>query len=188
MPKKNEEALRDRISRLLHRMVAGEATEQERIDLAADIGELGDVGLLPTLFKLLEDPEGQVRYYALQAAVLDLDQKDETMAERCWQLLASDPDEDVRRMAAACLGATYAGERNPVVFARLLEILKQAREVAFVKGSVYNALFAIAGCPPLEWPGVQAARAGRRRTFEETDIDWQMVAVLEDRIRAESES
>ncbi|MFY9824614.1 MAG: hypothetical protein WAM82_24770 [Thermoanaerobaculia bacterium] len=97
------------------------------------------------------------------------------MRERCWQLLREDPDEDVRAMAAACLGSQYFGTKSRQVFRRLVQELKQPEQPL---ETIYRALFKLAGAPPSQWP----AHLPLGRIFQESDIDWAKIAWLEDQM------
>lgn len=160
---------------LWRRTKEGIATERERTEAAFLAGELRDVAATPQLVALLDDDAAQVRYYALQALVLDLHVRDTTMAESCWRLLTNDPDDDVRSMATTCIGNIYFGSRRKVVFQRVVELLKSDTLSDFVKGGLYSALFKLAGLPPREWPGLWSPR----KVFEESDVDWTKIAELE---------
>jgi HEAT repeat protein len=164
---------------LWRRIEAKEANEQERIDAAMESGRSRDSKRVPLLLGLLHDDEGQVRYYALQALVLDLQEVGEAMAEKCWQLLTADEDDDVRSMAATCLGKIHFATDRLEVARRLQIELKSPDQSDYVKGAIYATLFQVAGRPPSEWSGL----VGPPRAFEEHDIDWSKVAQLEDDVR-----
>ena len=162
-------------ARLWDKIERNSASRDERIDAAILAGKLADSSPAPKLLRLLEDEDGEVRYYALTSLVLDLQQTDDLMKQRSWALLREDPDEYVRGMAAACLGKILFNLRSRSVFSDLLAELRGAQQPSLARGSVYRALFEVAGRPPLEWPGV----LGPSKVFEESDIDWDKVAWLE---------
>lgn len=168
----------DPLEILWERIHRGQAEEQEKIDTAVLTGTSGEARFVPHLRALLDDDSSLVRYYALQSLVLDLQQKNAEMAERCWNLLGGDPDESVRGMAAACIGSMHFGRRSIAVFRRLVAELKNPSQPPLAKSGIYNSLFELAGRPPSEWPGLQA----RLKLFEESDIDWEKVAWLEDQM------
>lgn len=163
---------------LWQRIDQGLADEQERVEAAVLSGKSKDPRHASRLQPLLDDEDDQVRYYALSALVLNLQQKDAAMGKRCWSLLQQDPDEDVRAMAATCLGSIYFGARSAHIFRQLLAELKSPEQPLRVKDSIYGTLFAIAGRPPVEWPSVQLPW----KVFEESDIDWEKIAQLEDQM------
>ena len=132
----------------------GFAIAQEKIEAAVLTGECRDRRFTPHLLHLLEDKEDEVRYYALQSLVLDLQVTDDLMQERCWELLREDPDADVRRMAAACLGKIILVRKSLHAFMRLVDELRSSSQPRAAKGAIYAALFQAAGRPPLEWPGL----------------------------------
>ena len=100
------------------------------------------------------------------------------MRDICWNLLREDSDEDVRAMAATCLGSIYLGARSVNAFRQLVRELKNPRQPPSVKDSLYTALFKVAGRPPLEWPGLQSPW----KALKESYIDWDKVAWLEDQL------
>lgn len=158
------------------RVQLGQASEQERIDAAFLTADQQARAFVPELKALLADESENVRYFALQALVLELKERTSEVAETCWCLLEADPDEDVRHMAAAGLGSIYFGQKRRDVFQRFAGQLRDEMQTGHVKGAIYNALHELAGLPPSEWPLTNFPR----RVFEESDIDWGKVAALED--------
>ena len=47
----------------------------------------------------------------------------------------------------------------------------------------YQAMFSVVGKPPSEWPWLDSPR----KVFEESDIDWSLLAQMENEIDAASE-
>lgn len=161
----------------------GRASDQEKIDLACETAEAAATAFIPQLRELLRDADSEVRYYALQALVLDLKQKGSDMAGICWGFLEEDPDEDVRSMATACLGSIYFGSGDRRAFERLVSVMKDPRQSEYVQRRAYSALFSVAGRHPNEWPGLGVS-------WREPDvpIEWAKVAELEDSLDALSEA
>jgi HEAT repeats len=178
MPKTAGETSQD-LAALWRKIQLAQASEQERIDAAFLTGDQHAHAFLPQVKNLLHDDAEMVRYFALQALVLDLKEKTPQAADVAWRLLETDPSEDVRSMAATCLSSIYFGQKRRDIFDRFAKILRNDREGGHVKGSVYSALHQLAGLPPREWPGLW----GPRKVFEESDIDWGTVAALEDTMR-----
>jgi HEAT repeat protein len=110
---------------LWRRVDQGTATPQDRVDAAALAGRSKDQRYVPRLLKLLQEDDAQTRHYALQSLVLDLQQTDQGMQDQRMNLLRRDPDEQVRSMAATCLGNIFVGTRQPWIFhaGRPLELL-----------------------------------------------------------------
>lgn len=154
----------------------GQASEQQRIELAIRTGRSKASAFVPQLRKLLRDEDPEVRFYALQALVLNLKQKDSQMAEVCWRFLEEDPDEDVRSMAIDCLGSIHFGSGDRRAFERLVRVMKDPTQSEYVQQSAYSALFKLAGRPPTEWPGFGVSW----RELDKLQIDWAKVAELED--------
>lgn len=165
----------ERLAELWGLVAQGSASPQERLDAAWMAGELGERSLLPRVKALLEDEDGQVRYYALQALVIDLGERTPEMTEVSWKLLETDPDEDVQSMAASCLSSIYFGQRKKEIFRRTVDLLRGDSLSGYVKGGLYGLLHKLAGLPPREWPGLW----GPRKVFEDSDIDWEKVGELE---------
>ncbi|MGD2114649.1 MAG: HEAT repeat domain-containing protein [Acidobacteriota bacterium] len=162
----------------------GKAGSQEKIDLAWETGESKSTEFAPELRRLLEDDDEEVRYYTLQSLVLQLHEHDSDIQQVCWRLLETDDDDDVRSMAATCLGRIYSGSGDLRVFSRLVEVLKDQNQSGGVQRSAYEALFDLAGRPPREWPSLQVSW----RRLHEMEIDWAKVAELEDSINANRSS
>lgn len=144
------------------------------IDAVCLAGKSGDRSSIPHVTSLLDREYGQVRYYALCSLVLDLDQKHEQIALRCSAMMRRDGDDNVRSMAAACLGSIYSGSKRRDVFLLLKSVLASEEE-PLVKRSAYDALFNVLGHPPIEWPSLRF----RKRQFDNNDIDWPSIAALE---------
>ncbi len=170
---------REKLEELWKLVDSGRSSSQDRIDAVTLAGRLGDRAAVPRVWRLTADEDEEVRYYALQTLVLDLRAKTGETADLCWRLLERDRDEDVQSMAAACLGSIFLGTNRVDVFQRLAEKLRSRSVSGFVKSSIYGALFSLAGRPPAEWPNLM----GPRRVFDETHIDRQKVAELEDEVR-----
>lgn len=165
----------ERLRKVWRKLAKGKASSQERIDAVWLAGELGDRSRLDGVKALLEDEDELVRYYALQALVLDLHERTTASEESCWRMLAEDPDDGVRHMATTCLGSLYYGSRRKDVFERMAAMLRGDQQSGYVKGGVYSALKQLAGLPPSEW----IAPLDSRKVFEESDIDWAKVTELE---------
>ena len=157
----------------------GRASEQQKIETASRTGKSKATAFIPQLRELLRDEDPEVRYYALQALVLDLKQKDSEMAGVCWRFLEEDPEKDVRSMAAACLGSIYFGSGDRRVFERLVRVMKDPRQPDYAQRGAYSALFSVAGRHPNEWPG-----HGVSWREPDVPIDWAKVAELEDSLDA----
>jgi hypothetical protein len=156
----------------------GQATDQEKVEFAALAGRQESAAHAPLLWKLLQDEDSEVRHYSLQSLVLDLGQRDGAMLDRCWQFLEKDEDEDVRSMAATCIGSILFGSNDLATFHRRRKLMETSS--SYLQESLYTAMLQLAGAHPLEWPGF----VNRRHWSEEPSVDWADVARVEDRIRA----
>ena len=127
---------------------------QQKLAAIRLTAEAGDVSFRPHLTMLLDDASPEVRARALKALVLELGLSDADIENRCWQLLVNDLDEDVRSRAALSLGRIFSIRPSLVGFDRLRRRLEPEGEQARMpKLAILDALFRIAGMPPLEWPG-----------------------------------
>lgn len=162
------------LERLWEQIALGTASEQQKIDAAWETGRAHANHYRRAVEKLLDDPEGQVRYYALQCLVLDLGQADDEIHTRCWRFLRMDPDEDVRAMASTCLGSLFQGSRSAEAFNSLEAELHSPAQSTYVKGAIFRTLFGIVGRPATEWPGV----LDQARTFSGSEVEWSKVAAL----------
>jgi HEAT repeat protein len=163
---------------LWQKVERGTADAHEKAEAAWIAGEEKDRGRIPQLFKLIGDEDSEVRYYALQSLVLDLQQTDSELENVCWKLLSEDPDDSVRSMAATCLGKVHFASLHREAFRRMLSELKDPKQPGRAKAAMYSALFKIAARQPHEWPGL----SGPRKAFKDSDIDWEKVAQLEDEV------
>lgn len=179
MPDVSQRWLRD----LIARVNSGSASDQEKVNAAAFIGKHRAHEGATLLWRLVEDPDEQVRYFALQSLVLDLGQKGARETALCWRLLEEDSARDVRGMAAACLGGIFHGSRSRMVFERLVKILKDEATPPRVAGSIYEALFRVAGRPVTEWP----VNVQRERLLSDGGVDWRKVAELQDVVMSRDE-
>ena len=167
-----------RLKRLWKKVETTTASVQEKIDAACLAGKLDDVPSIPAVYQLLDDEDENVRYFALESLVLSLGLKGRSAVSRCWSILADDPSDDLRALAASCIGSSYYGTGLPDVFNRLKCVAADESLSGRVRFSAYSALFQVAGCPPLQWPGVSALR------FDSSEIDWERITQLEAEISA----
>jgi len=89
-------------------------------------------------------------------------------AQRCEEMFVSDPDEDVRRMAATCLPFCYEKGRVDSRVGRLLaEVVRDASANKYLRKSAYESLFVVRDISPELWPDFQ---------FKFPDqVDWTFV-------------
>jgi len=147
-------------ARLQANVASGIATEQERIDFAVMAGELKEIAVRDSIFRLLTDDSEDVRYYALRALVLDSIDRSAVAEHQCWELFEHDPDARVRSMAAACIGSLRSGSKDTATFERLRRRIAEAAD-RFESEAALEALYNIAGRPPHEWPTQRRILAGR---------------------------
>jgi hypothetical protein len=96
------------------------------------------------LVELLDHEDDMVRYNAAASLAMNFIYKPAT--GRLLKMLAGDPDEDCRSMAASCLASLCYDTRDHVVIAALA---KSSLEDAdpYVRDSAYQALLFVNGLP-----------------------------------------
>lgn len=171
------------LDKLWQKVDAGSATEQERVDAAVGSGKLERTSDVERLRNLLSDGAAEVRYFVFSSLILRLGDRSAATEAAAWSAIESDSDEDVRGMAATCVASILAECPSQKGFGRLVAALKATRNKR-ERESLYRALFIAARRSPQEWPGV----LGSWRDSSEIEIDWTLVAELEDQVaRAASE-
>jgi hypothetical protein len=153
---------------------AGKPSSQDRIDAVTLAGELRAVDAVGRVRALVHDSDEMVRYFALQALVLDLGQKNGEVEALCWNVSETDSSDDVKAMAVTCLGSILFGSRRTESWSRLMAILKSGDAPDSSRAAAYNALFKVAGLPPSEWPGVVGPAS-----FDAGSINWRRLAEIE---------
>ena len=165
---------------LRNRVVSGEADEVERADFADVVSKLDHRPSIELLRKLLRDEDDIVLYEALNALVLRMGVRDSQMEVECRRLFSEDPDNDVRRMALACLGSIYFDSYDLEFFLWVRRRLEEQRFEPEQVATATRLLYEIPGRHAREWPDRMGARAPM--TYDE--IDWDKVAELEAEVRA----
>jgi HEAT repeat protein len=162
---------------LLWRNIAdGAAPVQSKIDAAWVTGEMRAVKFIPCVEELLLDESEEVRYYALQCLVLDLHQVEHEAT--CWRFLRDDSSDDVRALAAACIGSIYEHSFAKATFDSLESELHSASQSPEVKGSVRTALRTITGLVPTD----PASLSSWTRPFGGAKDEWAEIQALRERL------
>lgn len=156
-------------------LAAGSLSEQEKIDLVVSTGRKHARQFTEQVRALLDDQSNLVRYYALQTLVIDLKAHGPEVETTCWSYLENDPDEDMRSMAATCLGSLKAGTGEARSFHRLVSRLRGHEPSAHVRRRIYSALFQLSGKPPSEWPEFGISW----RDLDKIEIDWEKIKGFE---------
>lgn len=112
--------------------------------LAQDLGAYLYRPGIPVLLELLEHPDEMVRYNA--AASLAMNFVYEPATAKILTMLADDPDDDCRSMAAACLASLCHDTKDPKVMAALAKAALEDSD-DYVRTSAYGALLAVNGLP-----------------------------------------
>jgi hypothetical protein len=145
--------------------------DQEKIEFSVAAGRRGEDSVKNLIYNLIDDDSEDVRYYALRALVLDAIDRTATARDVCWRLIDHDQSSRVRGLAAACIGSLYSASKDRMVFAKLQGRIAKAAD-RFEAESMVEALYSIAGRPPVEWPNVRTILAGQ------IDADPPEVATL----------
>lgn len=128
------------------------ASEEEKLALVWAAREApSPPGLRPLLENLAVDESEEVRKYALQTLVLDLNCKDAQAAQLCWNALEVDPELEVRSMGAACIGNIYFASRRTDLVRRLRGHFDRAAHFPALQWTLLDSMRLIAGQPPIRW-------------------------------------
>ena len=164
-----------RLGQLLSKIETGSADSQEKIDATYLLVQLDGAKAFKIVRNLVEDVDGNVRYFALQVLVMDMDIVNKEAENLCWKLLAADPDEGVRGIAAACLGKILYSSGNANAFARLKVLLENSDESNYVKKSIVDTMIELTGKLPPDWLGPMR----QRPDFSRFEVDWNMIDNME---------
>jgi hypothetical protein len=93
--------------------------------------------------RCLESKDAVLRRHALMQLVLEMGLG--SYRKICVRFLLKDSDEDVRGMAAACLGSMLRGSKDKKAIRLLLRVLNNKKEEALVRISAHDALYDILG-------------------------------------------
>jgi HEAT repeat protein len=130
------------LSQALKNWRLGQASLEEVQLLAADLGNQHFEPGIPVLLELLDHEDPIVRYNAAMSLAFEFHHVPAT--ERLLSLLALDPDDDCRSVAAGALGALRQNTKDR----RVLEALGQASlndRDEYVRNSAYKSLQIVNG-------------------------------------------
>jgi HEAT repeat protein len=120
----------------------GATSDEDLRSLALDLGAYKYTPGIPALVELLDHKDEMVRYNA--AGSLATDFKDTLATGRLLTMLASDPDEHCKSMAASSLATLSRDTKDAVVLAALAKAsLEDPNE--YVRDSAYEALLIVNG-------------------------------------------
>ena len=106
-----------------------------------DLGELGDPVLQDHVTPFLIHPNPILRYEAL--STLGHHWMLPQYRAQFEEMMRSDSDEDVRRIAASCLGLVLKGTRDKAAAQHLIAKLRDENEDGYVREGAYDALLDI---------------------------------------------
>jgi HEAT repeat protein len=135
---KNEENLEASLKKLR----SGGASVEDVRSIALELGGYKYTPGIPALVELLDHRDDMVRYNA--AGSLATDFKYVPATGKLLTMLASDPDEDCRSIAASSLGTLYNHTRNHLVIDALGKASLEDSDV-YVRDSAYRALLIVNG-------------------------------------------
>jgi HEAT repeat protein len=120
----------------------GRATLEQARALAADLGNEHYAQGIPGLMQLLDHDDEIVRYNAVNSLAFEFHHK--PAAEKLLAMLAGDPDDDCRRVAAGGLGSLFQNSRDHRVLTALgHSALNDPEE--YVRRSAYKSLQIVNG-------------------------------------------
>ncbi len=125
----------------------GRASLDEVRSLAADLGNQHFLPGIPAALELLEHEDEIVRYNAVMSLAFEFHHT--PAADKLLAMLAGDPDEDCRRVAAGALGNLCQNTKDR----RVLQALAKAAlndSDEDVRSSAYEALLIVNGVPRKE--------------------------------------
>ena len=178
----NETEKRRELDSLSLKFKCGTAQDEERLRLAIIAGELREKSRIDIVLRLTEDPNEQVRWYAVNS-LARIDRSSEAV-QIFWNIFEKDYDEEVRSMAIACIGTSLIGSLDKGAFMRLKTALTEESS-PFLRRSLYDALLMVAAVQPSEWSSVKSIMS-RQRDPHKFKVDWAKVAELEEMILREN--
>lgn len=115
----------------------GRATLEHVRALAADLGNEHYAPAIPALIQLLGHDDEIVRYNAVMSLAFEFHH--EPVANRLLAMLADDPDEDCRGVAASALGSLFHNSRDRRILVALGRAALNDPE-EYVRNSTYKSL------------------------------------------------
>jgi hypothetical protein len=153
--------------RALHDELRSGRYEGDQYELLHRFGNEGFVEALPTVETFLAHPDPELRSIALNVLVFHWGV--EGYAKTCLEMAECDPDPDVRRLAASCVGGQFRKTRHADALRVLLRLIADDEQRWDVRDSSYSAILEILGVPLTELP------AASRKLNWPADIDWPKV-------------
>jgi HEAT repeat protein len=135
-------ALQSNLERDLESWRQGCASIDQIRSLAADLGNQHYTAGISALMLLLDHGDEIVRYNAVNSLAFEFHHK--PAADRLLAMLADDPDDDSRRVAASALGALFQNSRNHRILAALGNAALNDPE-EYVRSSAYKSLRIVNG-------------------------------------------
>src|SRR5450631_382067 len=120
----------------------GRASLEHVRALAADLGNEHYAPGIPALIQLLDHDDEIVRYNAVMSLAFEFHHK--PVANRLLAMLADDPDDDCRGIAAGALGSLFQNSRDRRILVALGRAALNDPE-EYVRGSAYKSLQIVNG-------------------------------------------
>jgi HEAT repeat protein len=123
----------------------GQSSIEQVRALAADLGSEHYAPGVPALIRLLDHDDAIVRYNAVMSLAFEFHHK--PVADRLLAMLADDPDDDCRGVAAGALGSLFQNSRDHRILAALGRAALSDPE-EYVRSSAYKSLQIVNGVSP----------------------------------------
>src|SRR5437773_1936946 len=130
--------------RALHNDLLSGRFTGNKYELLHTFGNSAFLEARSTVESFLNDSDPQLRYISLNVLVLHWSLQE--YRETSLRMLETDPDSDVRRLAATCVGTLFAESKSPEALRALLAIIS-ADEEWDVRDAAYVALLETIGVP-----------------------------------------
>jgi hypothetical protein len=118
-------------------------------------------------FGYLNHSEAKHRIAALSILATYTD-TDDQFAAICEQMMAADPDNEVREVALIAYCKCYISSKNLIAGRLLANILLDESKAAKLRSAAYFGLLRVAGVPVEHWPDLVSFRLPE-------DVDWSLV-------------
>lgn len=149
------------------RLRSMDVDDAEAYGLIHELGHMECVRAEASVARFLNSHDSELRRIALNVLVNHWDLH--KYAAACKQLLTSDVHEDVRDMAASCLGTIYESSKDIEALQLLSQRLSDNDEHWVVRQAAYDAILRILGYPVKDRPSMT-----KIMDFEQ-DVNWSLI-------------
>ncbi len=163
------------LKNLLKKLKTKKIPEQDIAHLISLFGNNMFLEAKDEVEKYLYSENGIVRYNVLSALILDWGYTQYYTVVK--KILLNDPDEDVRGMAASCIGSIKRGTWDIDALGILLMVFKNENETWLVRDLSYHSILDVVGIPREKQP-----KASRILDYKK-DVDWDLIHKIEKRVK-----